>query len=414
MTTKPFYQENFKVEIQYLLILCLTAFCIAGCFTPSRDFGDDLDFLAKHLDVLLLTDDAAKVVVAPAYQGRVMTSTFGGLKGPSLGWVNYDLIASGEIKPHINVFGGEDRFWLGPEGGQFAIFFEKGDSFDLDDWQTPPLIDTEPYPVVQSDSRSVTFLKEATLSNYSGTRFDLRIERIVRLIERKKVEALLGLALNDGVKMVAYESENILTNTGKAPWTKEGGLLSIWILGMYKHSSSMTVVVPYKQGPETELGPVVNDAYFGKVPADRLQLGKKAIFFKGDGQYRSKIGVSPRRALPVLGSFDSEQRILTLVLYNKPEGVTDYVNSMWKLQDAPFTGDVVNSYNDGPPSPGADPLGPFYELETSSPAAALESGKSITHFHRTLHLSGPRAALDKISRKVLCVDLKSIEEAFAD
>ncbi|MHC4945858.1 MAG: DUF6786 family protein [Planctomycetota bacterium] len=402
------------MEIQYLLILCLTAFCIAGCFTPSRDFGDDLDFLAKHLDVLLLTDDAAKVVVAPAYQGRVMTSTFGGLKGPSLGWVNYDLIASGEIKPHINVFGGEDRFWLGPEGGQFAIFFEKGDSFDLDDWQTPPLIDTEPYPVVQSDSRSVTFLKEATLSNYSGTRFDLRIERIVRLIERKKVEALLGLALNDGVKMVAYESENILTNTGKAPWTKEGGLLSIWILGMYKHSSSMTVVVPYKRGPETELGPVVNDAYFGKVPADRLRVGKKAIFFKGDGQYRSKIGVNPKRAQPVLGSYDTEQRILTLVLYNKPEGVLDYVNSMWKLQDAPFAGDAVNSYNDGPPSPGADPLGPFYELETSSPAAALEPGESITHFHRTLHLSGPPAALDEISRKVLGVDLRSIKKAFAE
>jgi hypothetical protein len=27
--------------------------------------------------------------------------------------------------PHINVFGGEDRFWLGPEGGQFSIFFAK-------------------------------------------------------------------------------------------------------------------------------------------------------------------------------------------------------------------------------------------------------------------------------------------------
>ena len=31
----------------------------------------------------------------------------------------------------MNVFGGEDRFWLGPEGGQFALYFKAGDPFDL-------------------------------------------------------------------------------------------------------------------------------------------------------------------------------------------------------------------------------------------------------------------------------------------
>jgi hypothetical protein len=35
------------------------------------------------------------------------------------GWINRKLIASRKIQPHINVFGGEDRFWIGPEGGQF-------------------------------------------------------------------------------------------------------------------------------------------------------------------------------------------------------------------------------------------------------------------------------------------------------
>ena len=37
----------------------------------------------------------------------------------------------------MNVFGGEDRFWLGPEGGQFALYFKPGDPFDLDHWQVP-------------------------------------------------------------------------------------------------------------------------------------------------------------------------------------------------------------------------------------------------------------------------------------
>ena len=56
-----------------------------------------------------------------------------------------------------------------------------------------------------------------------------------------------------------------------------------------------------------------------------------------------------------------------LVQFDRPAGARDYVNSMWEVQRDPFAGDVVNSYNDGPPAPAAKPLGPFYELETSSP-----------------------------------------------
>jgi hypothetical protein len=81
---------------------------------------------------------------------------------------------------------------------------------------------------------------------------------------------------------------------------------------------------------------------------------------------------------------------------------------MWELQDRPFAGDVVNSYNDGPPAPGARPLGPFYELETSSPAALLAPGESISHVHRTFHLTGPREELDRISRRVLEVSIESV------
>lgn len=75
-------------------------------------------------------------------------------------------------------------------------------------------------------------------------------------------------------------------------------------------------------------------------------------------------------------------------MFYRPEGVTGYVNSMWEIQKEPFAGDTVNSYNDGPPSPGAKPLGPFYEIETSSAAAALQPGKSIEHIHRTFHFQG--------------------------
>jgi len=86
---------------------------------------------------------------------------------------------------------------------------------------------------------------------------------------------------------------------------------------------------------------------------------------------------------------------------------------MWEVQKEPFAGDVVNSYNDGPPAPGAKPLGPFYELETSSPAAALPAGASLVHRHRTIHLTGDRAVLDTIASKALGVSLDVITSALA-
>ena len=214
--------------------------------------------------------------------------------------------------------------------------------------------------------------------------------------------------------MVAYASDNNITNIGTDAWTKETGLLSIWILGMFNPSPATTIVVPFKTGPEAELGPAVNDAYFGKVPADRLVVRgtEGVLFFSGDGKYRSKIGISPARVKPFAGSYDAANEVLTLVQLTVPEGATDYVNSMWEIQEKPFAGDVVNSYNDGPASPGAKPLGPFYELETSSPAAALGPGGTLTHVHTTMHFAGPKKALDEIARKALGVGLDEIEKAF--
>jgi hypothetical protein len=99
------------------------------------------------------------------------------------------------------------------------------------------------------------------------------------------------------------------------------------------------------------------------------------------------------------------------VQYNKPEGVIDYVNSMWELQKNPYSGDTVNSYNDGPMAPGKKPLGPFYELETSSPAAALGPGETITHVHRTIHFQGVEQDLSPIAEAVLGVTTGQIKSA---
>jgi len=182
---------------------------------------------------------------------------------------------------------------------------------------------------------------------------------------------------------------------------------------MFNPSPKTTIVIPFKGGPEDGLGPAVNDAYFGEVPADRLVVdeARGVLFFSGDGKFRSKIGISPRRVKPFAGSYDAANGVLTVVHLTVPEGATDYVNSMWEIQEQPFSGDVVNSYNDGPAAPGAKPLGPFYELESSSPAAALAPGETLTHVHTTMHFQGPDKLLDEIARKVFGVGIEEIKRA---
>ncbi|MCC7396427.1 MAG: hypothetical protein IT455_05110 [Planctomycetes bacterium] len=369
----------------------------------------DRDFLAAHVDTLELAGpDGARVLLVPAYQGRVMTSTTGG--GDSSGWLNRELIASRRFVEHMNGFGGEDRFWIGPEGGQFSVFFAPGTQFGLADWFTPAPIDTEPFVVQEHDASHAVFTRSFSLQNRAGTRFDVAVHREVVLGDAGEALTRLGAPAAAGVRGVAFETRNTLTNTGTEPWTKASGLLSIWILGMFNAAEDAMVLVPFERGSEAERGPIVNDEYFGRIAADRLHIdaARGLVLLRGDARSRGKIGLGPRRARSVLGSWDGAREVLTIVEFSRPAGATDYVNSLWRLQDDPFGGDVVNSYNDGPATPGGKGFGDFYELESSSPALALGPGAAATHVHRTLHLTGPRPALARIALAVLGADLDAL------
>ncbi len=401
-----------------ILILAIAVFILTGCQTDTKKentvtFKDDLEFLEKHTEVIVLAGENsdARIIIVPAWQGRIVTSTSGGDKGTSFGWINRELIASGEVQQHINVFGGEDRFWLGPEGGQFSIFFKPGVPFDFENWFTPAEIDTKPFELVSKTNTSAMFEKNMSLTNYSGNVFNLKVNRNINLLDQSDMVSVMGFQIDKDLKTVAFESENVITNTGESEWTKETGMLSIWILGMFNPSPSTTVVLRYKEGTESALGNIVTDDYFGKIAEDRLKIKDGIIYFKADGNSRGKIGISPGRAVPVAGSYDAENNVLTIVRYTLPAGAEDYVNSLWKLQEKPFAGDAVNSYNDGPLDDGSI-LGPFYELESSSPAAALAPGKEMKHYHTTLHFTGDKDKLDTLAEKVFGVGLAEIEAAF--
>lgn len=358
----------------------------------TRKYGDDLEFLRKYADPVELVNGGSKLAVVPRYQGRVMTSTSAGLSGFSHGWINYELIASGEIREYANPYGGEERLWLGPEGGQFSLFFLP----EQPQWTIPPALDHEAFDVVRSDSTSVTLVKDLELKNFSGTNFKARITRIITLLGTDEIRSDLGIK-GGHFSIVAYQSENRLQNTGDTCWNKKEGALSIWMLSMLKASPSVTVVIPLRKDNR-----VVHD-YFGGIPGSRLKTTDHAVFFKADGEFRSKIGLLPGQVLPYIASYDTANKILTILKYALTNPDADYVNSSLENEQAdPFSGDVVNAYNDGPSKDGPG-IGPLYELETSSPAAFLEPGEEIVHTQRIFHLHGQAEGLEALAVQLLQV-----------
>jgi hypothetical protein len=113
-------------------------------------FGYDLNYLSqKDENLVVLSGDGgeSQIIVSAKYQAKVFTSTTGGLSGMSMGFVNYKFFDSGIIDEHMNGFGGENRFWLGPEGGKFSVYFKKDSEQVFDNWHTPKPIDIEPWDI---------------------------------------------------------------------------------------------------------------------------------------------------------------------------------------------------------------------------------------------------------------------------
>ncbi|HZU85548.1 MAG TPA: DUF6786 family protein [Polyangiaceae bacterium] len=365
-------------------------------------FDEDVAFMRRYARVDVLTSsDGRCVATCPTWQGRVMTSAVAA-DGESLGFVNRPFIEAGSTGTRFDNYGGEDRFWLGPEGGQFGLFFAPGAPFEYESWRVPGELQQGAWSARAAGDGAVVFARTMRLENYARARFDVAVERRVVLLDARGVEARFGTAPPGDGGWVAFETVNVIANAGSRTWTRDTGLLSVWILGQYPAWPDARVLVPLSRGDGGAGG--VNDRYFGKVPPDRLKLrdGGRCLVFTADGEHRSKIGVGPSRAEPVLGAYAPGARRLTLVRYSKPEGRREYVNSMWERQEDPYGGDVVNSYNDGPIGPGAPAAAAaFYELETSSAAAALAPGESLAHSSATLHVVGEPAVLEPFMRRAL-------------
>lgn len=401
--------------MKYLLIITTL---LMACSTSKKEtaltqgtFAYDLDFLRKHdadLTVLANEDSTAQVIVSAKYQGKVFTSTAEGASGRSFGWVNYKAFA-GKPDAHMNAYGGENRLWLGPEGAQYSLFFKPGAKMEFDQWHTPSAFDTEPWQLVSKARSTVVMNKDMNLTNYAGTSLNLRIDRTVTLLSREEAAQRLNTTLPNGLKLIGYQTENSLINQGTTAWNQKTGAPCLWMLDMFVPSPEVTIVVPYD---EQATGNVATTDYFGQIPPDRVTHRNGVLFFKADGKNRGKLGLSPARAKPIAGSYDAQNNILTLTLFDVDKNGT-YLNQAWKLVPEPLEGDAVNAYNDGPLTDGSQ-MGPFYEIESVSPAAFLKPSQKLVHKHAVFHITGEKAQVDALAQKMLGVSLETIQRAFKE
>ena len=393
---------------QRLYVVLIISMLITSCSYSPGSFGYDLHFLEQHDSVIVLTSGDARVIVSPKYQAKVFTSTATGNEGPSFGWVHYKAF-DGVPDTHMNAYGGENRLWLGPEGGKFSLFFPPGAKMEFTNWKTPAAFDTEPWEVAAHTETGVDLKKSMQLTNYAGRVLKLSIDRSIAIMDRNGIDSVLELTADTSVHVVGYRTVNTLTNTGDKPWTDTTGMPCIWLLDMFNPSPSTVTIVPYSSASGDTSKPATTD-YFGEIPADRIKYDGQTLFFKADGKSRGKLGIHPRRAKPVIGSYDVKHQALTITLFDV-DSAARYLNQEWNTTKPPFSGDAVNAYNDGLFADGSQ-MGPFYELESVSPAAFLSVGQSMVYHHSVFHFMGPEAGLDKICRKVLGVSINKIKNVF--
>jgi hypothetical protein len=351
----------------------------------SRTYSDELAFLREHVDTVVLRSgvERARIVVSPMLQGRVMTSSTGDVDSPSFGWINREAIAVIRDDLRFSDYGGEDRFWLGPEGGQFGLFFGYGSDFEKENWRCPSALDRGGFRVIERDAGRVEMERRMAVANHNGAKFALHVRRTISALGRKEIESVLGMTIPGAARAVGFVSENAVTNEAPVPMDKESGLLSVAVAGQFPRPSFSAVIAPCENRR-----PVVTLGYFGGDPALLLGLSERYVSADLQQQAEWKIGIPAESCRDTIAAITHLQSrwVLTIIKFDRPIGAAEYVNSTWRRQEEPYVGDALHIRNGGRPPSAQESDPPHFEIQSSSPALALGVGESHTHRHWTVHL----------------------------
>lgn len=371
-------------------------------------FGMDLDFLEKNADCIVIGESDSFVAISPSLQGRVMTSTLGGDEGYSLGWINRTLISEEGDEANMAPLGGEDRLWVGPEGTECSLFFKSGQLFVSENWRAPAAISKEKWTLVSSSKYQAKLEKSAQFTNMKGRKFDVLLNREISFIKKADASKILGYEIPDSVKMVAFQSVNRITNKGDKAWDANSGYLNLSVMSCFHANKSTYAFIPYRQGTAEKLGDIIVDTYNETVGTDRLSIAPDFVRMRVDANKIGEITMNPKRTKGIMGSYDSERNILTIVTFVLPANAKKYMPANLRRTNDLFDGDALSVFNSGPAHQGAFNALKFFETATYSPAMALAPQKSQLHLQRTFHFQGSEYDLGNISEHLLGVTIKQL------
>jgi len=370
-----------------ILVLSLLAF---GCKKSSEhNYQTLINKIKKQANIIELTTNNgnSRLIISPYHQGKIVASTYNGINGSINGWTDTSLLDS-----TTQISGGEERLWLGPLGSQFSFYYQQIKPLNEDNWKVPDEINQESYQLVTTTNNCVELTKQMHLTNFIGTTFNLKVDRKIKLFDKKSIQQNLNINFDDTTNFVAFETKNTLINKDTIPWTKTTGLIGLWSAGMYKGADDSVVIIPLKNHGTLDRSIY---KYMGALDKSRLQLKNNTILFKGDGKYRSKIGVKPEYAPTIYGCYTKSINRLTIIEYKKNNDNL-YANSYVSIQDKPYNGEAIPIYNNSEN---------FYELESNSPLKPMQPNDSLIHWHRVYHFSGNKSNLNKISETLLGINL---------
>jgi len=106
----------------------------------------------------------------------------------------------------------EDRLWLGPEAGQFGLWFRAGEPFTLNAFRTPAGFNSGPFKVLNASAEAVTMTRQFSVTNYAGTSFDCSVRRVVQLLDEEMAASALSAPLPADLYWAGFETINSLSH----------------------------------------------------------------------------------------------------------------------------------------------------------------------------------------------------------
>ncbi|WP_044210596.1 DUF6786 family protein [Flammeovirga sp. OC4] len=384
------------------LLVVFFAFIFFNCELEKNytkgSFGEDIAFLNKYIDDLVILEDGQSLVaVSPKLQGRVFTTSTNGYHGKSLGYFNKEFIASEHQQ--LSKIGGESRMWFGPEVGDFSIFFPPNVAQTGENMRISQALDTTLFKVTKITDRESISSNRMEIQNAFGTTFKIDALRKITLNSKSQAENNLSISIPKAVNYVGFSARTEVTSLDEQQWQKASGLLPIWDLGCMLPSDHQWVIIPTTN---TELKSVTN--YF--TPQEgRVVIKNGVVFYKVDAKYLNKMGIPKQYIKPIMGSYSPEFNLLNIVTYSFSNDSL-YVSSDWESSKN-YEGDVMNIFN-GEVNPELDRNYPFFEFESFSAAKELKPNEKLQHVQSIYHFEGDKDDLDLICKEVLGVELSQI------